>query len=108
MNFQLIGEITYDKMNLNTASGDSYSVSKKVLEEFEAVDVNAAIEQAESVAKEVISRHCPEQYTTTTFTGLEVELRVIKPVWKTSVKSGNHSWELRMNADKDIQESHLL
>jgi len=112
MKFQLIGKITYDEMNLNTASGDSYPVSKKILEEFEAVDSNAAIEQAKTIVKEVINRHCPEtileQFKLKHFTGLDVELRLIEPVWKTSVKSGNRSWEPRVNADRDLQESHLL
>ena len=31
MKFQLIGKIMYDEMNLNTASGDSYSFLNKVL-----------------------------------------------------------------------------
>ena len=102
----------YDEMNLNTASGDSYSVLKKVLEEFDAVDDCSAIEQAKSVVKEVITRHCPEtkpgQFELKHFTGLDVELRIIEPVWKTSVKSGNHSWDPRVNADRDLRESHPL
>ena len=112
MKFQLIGKIEYDEMNLNTASGDSISVSKRVLEEFESVDIGAAVEQAESAVEQVINRHCPEtksgQYEAKHFTGLNVELRCIEPVWKTSVKSGYRSWEPRVSADKDIQESHLL
>ena len=99
MKFQLVGKITYDEMNLNTASGDSMPVSKNVLEEFDAVDNCSAIEQAKSVAQAVINRHCPETNQIQHFTGLEAELRIIKPVWKTSIKPGNYSWEPKVKAE---------
>ena len=112
MKFQLSGKIMYDDTNLNTASGDSYPVSKKVLEEFDASSPDEAIEQAKSIVKEVIDRHCPivapGEYGVKRFTSLDVELRIVKAVWKTSVKSGNRFCEPRVNTDNDIQRSHLL
>jgi len=87
----------YDEMSINTASGDMNPVSKNILEEFDAVDTCSAIKQAKSLVRELINRHCPEtkpgQYETKHFTGLESELRVAKPVWRTSIKPGNKSWE---------------